>query len=124
MRIRNRGSCREYFRKLKILPLQAQYILSFLFLMIQNKNYFKPKTKIHSIITGTKSNLHQPLSHLTTYQGGTYYFGIKVFISLPTQIEDLSYNIKLLKITSESYLYSHFFYTLDEQFNYNGNKNP
>jgi hypothetical protein len=114
MRIRYRDSCRKHFRKLKILPLQSQYILSLLLFVIHNKNYFKPNSKIHSISTGTKSNLHQPLSHLTTYQIGTRYYGIKVFISLPTQIEDLSYNIKLFKMTSKSYLYSHSFYTLEE----------
>ena len=37
MGIRNRDSCREYFRKLKILPLHSQYILSLsLFLFATN----------------------------------------------------------------------------------------
>jgi hypothetical protein len=28
--VRNRDSCREYFKRLKILPLQSQYLLSLL----------------------------------------------------------------------------------------------
>jgi len=45
---------------------------------------------------------------------GTYYFGIKVFNSLPTQIKDLSYNIILFKLPLKSYLYFHSYYTLEE----------
>ena len=37
----SRDSCREYFKKLKILPLQSQYILSLLLFVISNRNYFK-----------------------------------------------------------------------------------
>jgi len=79
---------------------------------------------MHSINTRTKPNLHQSLSYLTTYQKGTYYIRIKVLNSLPTQIKDFSYNIKLFKLTLKSYLYSHSFYTLEEYFNYNKNQNP
>jgi hypothetical protein len=68
MGIRNRDSCRKHFRKLKILPLQSQNLLSLSLFVIQNKNYFKLNSEIHIISTKTKSNLHQLLSQLTTYQ--------------------------------------------------------
>ena len=74
MGIRNRDSFRENFRQLKILPLQFQYILSLSGFVIYNKNYLKLNTKIHNINTITKSNLYQPLPHLTTYQKETYFF--------------------------------------------------
>jgi hypothetical protein len=51
---------------------------------------FKENSDIHNI-TGdarTKSNSHQPLANLSTYQEGAYHYGIKVFNSLPTQIKD------------------------------------
>jgi hypothetical protein len=70
--MRDRDSCREHFRKLKILPLKSQYTLSLTLFVINNKNYFKVNSEIHNINTRTKSNLHQPLSHLSTYQKGTY----------------------------------------------------
>jgi len=82
--------------------------------VIHNKNYFKLNPDIHGNSTTTKSNLHQPLSHLITYQKGTYYLGIKVFNTLPTQIQYLSYNIILFKLTFESYLYFHSYYTSEE----------
>ena len=59
------------------LPLQSQYILSLSLFVINNKN-FKVNSETHDINRRTKSNLHQPLPHLSTYQKGTYYFGIKV----------------------------------------------
>jgi len=74
---------------------------------------------VHNINTRTKSNLHQPLANLTTYQKGAYYYGIKVFNSLPSQIKDLSANRTQFRGALESFLYSHSFYTLDEYFNYN-----
>jgi hypothetical protein len=39
--IRGRDSCREHFKKLKILPLQSQYILSLLLFVVENGDYFK-----------------------------------------------------------------------------------
>ena len=113
-----RDSYREHFRKLKILPLKSQYILSLSLFVINNKNYFKVNSEIHNINTRTKANFNQPLSHLSTYQKGTYYFGIKVLNSLPAQIKDLSHNTKQFGSALESFLYFHSFYTLDEYFNY------
>ena len=55
---RSRDSCREYFKKLKILPLQSQYMLSLLLFVISDRNYFKENSDIHNIDTRTKSNLH------------------------------------------------------------------
>jgi hypothetical protein len=119
--ITDRDSSRELFRKLTILPLKSEYILSLSLFVINNKNYFKVNSEIHNINTRTKSNLHQQLSHLSTYLKGTYYFGIEVFNSLPAQIKDLSHNTKQFRSAFKSFLYFHSFYPLDEYFNYNTN---
>jgi len=117
--LRNRDSCTEHFKKLKILPLQSQYILSLPLFMDSNRSYFKENSNIHNINTRTKSNLHQPLADSTTYQKGAYCYGIKVFSSLPSQIKDLSTNRNKFRCALESFLYCHSFYTLDEYFSYN-----
>jgi len=39
--IRNRDSCREYFIRLKILPLQSQYLLSLLLFVAENVVCFR-----------------------------------------------------------------------------------
>jgi hypothetical protein len=48
---RSRVSCRELFKKLKILPLPSQYIFSLLLLVIKNRDLFKSNSEIHSINT-------------------------------------------------------------------------
>jgi hypothetical protein len=119
MGLRRRDSCREHFKKLKILPLQSQYILSLLLLVVGNRSCFKENSDIHNINTRTKSNLHQPLANSSTYQKGAYYYGIKVFNSLPSQIKALSAYRNQFRCALERFLYSHSFYTLDEYFSYN-----
>ena len=68
--IRNRDSCREYFKRLKILPLQSQYLLSLLLFVADNGDYFKANSEIHDFKTKNKFNLHPPSSKLTVYQRG------------------------------------------------------
>jgi len=85
--IRDRDSCGEHFKKLKILPLQSQYILSLLLFVVDNGDYFKVNSEIHNINTRNKLNLHLPISNLSVYQEGTHYSGMKVFNSLPPQIK-------------------------------------
>jgi len=84
----NRDSCKEYFKKLKILPLQSQY-LSLLSFVARNTDYFSFSTEIHSFNTKNKCNLHLPSSKLTIFQKGPYYSGIKAFNNLPTNIKSL-----------------------------------
>jgi hypothetical protein len=65
MGCREEVSCRNLFRKLKILPLISQYIHSLMMFIIKNKNQFTVNSAIHNIITGQHKNLHQPTSNLT-----------------------------------------------------------
>jgi len=117
--IRGRDSCRKHFKKLKILPLQSQYILSLLLFVVDNGDDFKVNSEIHNINTRNKSNLHLPISNLSVYQKGTYYSGIKVFNSLPSQIKDLSHNRNQFKCALKNFLCFHSFYTSDEYFSCN-----
>jgi len=66
-----------------------------------------------------KTKINEMKYTLLTYQKGAYYYGIKVFNSLPSQIKDLSANKNQFRWALESFLYSHSFYTLDEYFSYN-----
>jgi len=81
---RPRDSCRALFKKLRILPLQSQYILSLLLFIVNNKNHFHVNSEIHGFNTRQNSNLHQPQANLSMYQKGAYYSGINVFNSLPS----------------------------------------
>ena len=117
--IRGRVSCREYFKNLKLLPLQSQYILSLLFFVINNGDYFKLNSEIHNTNIRNKLNLHLSISNLSVYQKGTYYTGIRIFNSLPSQIKELCHNRTQFKRALKNFLYFHTFYTLDEYFSSN-----
>jgi hypothetical protein len=51
MGCRSRKSCKDLFKKLKKLPLQSQYILSFLPFAVNNKEKCKLNSEIQSINT-------------------------------------------------------------------------
>jgi hypothetical protein len=95
--IRNKDSCREYFERLKILPLQTQYLLSLLFFVDENIDYFRLNSEIHGFNNTNKSNLHLPPSKLTVFQKGPYYSGIKAFSTLPTYVKNLLQTKKQFK---------------------------
>jgi hypothetical protein len=57
---RSRDSCRNLFKNLNILPLQSQYILSLLLLLICNKDKFKLHFDIYDMNTRQKYNFHLP----------------------------------------------------------------
>jgi hypothetical protein len=92
-----RESCREYFRKLKILPLQSQYIYLLLLFVINNRQHFKINSDIHNINTRNNLDFHYPQSHLSVYQKGAHYTGIKVFNRPPVPINQLSHDSKQFK---------------------------
>jgi hypothetical protein len=115
----NTDSCREYFQRMKILPLQSQYLLSLLLFVADNGDYFKLNSEIHSFNTKNKSNLHPPPSKLTVFQRGPSYSGIKAFNNLPSYVKNLLQTKKQFKRALEEFLYSLSFYTLNEFYNYN-----
>ena len=120
MRIRNRDSCTEYFRRLKISPLQSQYLLSLLLFVAESVDYFRLNSDIHGFNTKNKSNLHITSSKLTVFQRELYCSGIKAFNNLPTRIKNLlQTNKKQFKRALKEFLRSDSFYKSDDFFNYN-----
>jgi hypothetical protein len=117
--IRNRDSCREYFKRLKIMPLQSQYLLSLLLFVADNGDYFKLNSEIHSFNTKNKLNFHPPLSKLTVGQRGPYYSGIKAFNNLPSYVKNLLQTKKHFKQALKEFLHFHSFYCLNEFHTYN-----
>jgi len=62
-----------------------------------NKNQFQMNSEIHNMNTRNNADYYQPLSHLTIYQKGPFYMGIKVHNGLPPEIKKFSHNIKIFK---------------------------
>jgi len=75
----NRVSCRNLFKKLEILMLMSQYVLSLLMFVVQNKKYILTNNESHNIDTRQRNDLHLAQANLTIYQRRAQYLGIKIF---------------------------------------------
>ena len=106
------------FKKLNILPLQSQYILSLLLFVVKNIKEFISNSEVHSTNIRNKSDLHAPSIKLTKYKKAVYYSEIKIFNHLPQNIKNLSWNAKKFKLGPKRFLLMGSFYTLDEYFDW------
>ena len=75
------------FKKLQILPLTSQYMLSLLMFVVQKKNLFTTNNESYNLDTRQRNNLYLPQANLTIYQKGAYYLEIKIFNNLPLEIK-------------------------------------
>jgi len=116
MGYRNTVSCRSLFKRLGILPLISQYILSLLLFVFKNKQFFILNSENHSKGTRQLNNLHHPITNLTIYQKGAHYMGIRIFNNLPPYIKEISNNILKFENCLKRFLHIHSFYSLEEYF--------
>jgi hypothetical protein len=65
--VRRDSSC-DLYKKLQILPLLSQYILSLLVRVNKNRSCFISNSEIHDINTRHNHNLHLPSTNLTLVQ--------------------------------------------------------
>jgi hypothetical protein len=113
LNVGNRVSCCELFKKLNILPLHSQYLLSLLF-VVKNIEEFISNFEVHSINTRHRSDLFLPATKLSKYHKGVYYSGIKIFSHLPQSIKHLSWNAKKFKLALKSFFYwVHFIHSMN-----------
>jgi hypothetical protein len=116
MGCRKNVSCRNLFKKLKVLPLMSQYIFSLMMFVINNKNQFTINSEVHDINSRQHLNLHQPASTLTGCQQQIHYSAVRVYNNLPPHIKKLSDDTKNFKLQLKIFLYLHSFYSLEEYF--------
>ena len=113
MNVDNRVSCRELFKKLNILPVQSQYILSLSLFVVKNIEEFISNSEVQAINARHTSDLYPP--SIKKLQKGVYkYSGIKGFNHLPQNIKNLSWNMKKFKLALKRVLLMGSFYILDE----------
>jgi len=75
-------------KKLNILPLKSKYIFPPSLFAVNIRELYKSNSDIHGINTRHGTDLHPPISALTTFQKGAYYFGFKVFNHPPPSLKD------------------------------------
>jgi hypothetical protein len=63
----NRISCRNLFKKLEILSIPCQYILSLMSFIINNQEFFKTNSSIANMNTKNKYHLQRPNANLSFF---------------------------------------------------------
>ena len=109
-----RSSCRNLCRKLNILPIACQYILYLMLYLVDNQKDFLTNPYVHGLDTSNKNNLHLPIVSLSCVQKGVSYSGIKIFNSLPSNIQSYISDKKLFKSKLYRYLIFQSFYSITE----------
>jgi len=104
MNARNRDSYHHLFKKLEILPIKSQYIFFLLLFIAKNRDLYESNSEIHNIDTRFSLDLHTPAVNLTTFQKGPFYFGIKVFNHLPSNIKNTFHDISQFLSVLKSFL--------------------
>ena len=110
----NRTSCCGLFKKLGILPLCSQYILSLALFVGKNMDDFIINSDIHPHNTRSNTNLHPSLARLTKYQKGADFSGIKFYNCLPIRIKQLSGDVNKFKLALKKFLLAGSFYSIEE----------
>ena len=111
----SRSSCRSLFRKLNILPIACQYILSLMLLIVDNQKDFLTNAYVHGTDTRNKNHLYLRVASLSCVQKGVSLSGIKIFNSLPSNIQSYRNDTKSLKNKLYRYLIIiHSFYSITE----------
>jgi hypothetical protein len=107
-------TCRGLFKKLGILPIPCVCLLSLMTFVVNNFDKFQTNMSVYTINTRRNDHLHLPIKHLSSYQRGVYYSGVKLLNILPSNILALKNDKNQLRVVLRSYLQSHSFYSIDE----------
>jgi len=105
------ASCRGLCRKLEVLLVSCQYILSLMLIIIDNPNNFKTGLETHGVHT---SQLFIPAANLTSVQKGIACSSMKVSNSLPSNILNLKNDRTQFKNELYSHLLNNSFYCVKE----------
>ena len=115
-------SCREVYKKLKIMPFYSLYIYSLLLYVINNKGVFNFNNDVHKYSTRAHGNLHVPIINTARFKKGAYISGIEIYNHLPQSIKNLANDEKSFKLALKRFLDQHSFYSIDEYFQYREDK--
>jgi exonuclease III len=114
MKVNATHSCRDLFKKLDILPVPCVYLLSLMTFVVNNQEKFLTNNSVHSKGTRINNLFHLPVTHLSAYQKGVYYSGIRLFNMLPTHILNKKNDKRLFKSALREFLQSNVFYSINE----------
>jgi len=122
VRIITNTRVREAFKNMEIMTLYSQYIFSLNLFTVKNKNLFTSNREIHKYITRNNTNLHLLTVNITKIYKRPYVTHSKAFNHLPQHIKILANDMKYFKLSLKTFLYHHSFYSMEEYFKYNEDK--
>jgi hypothetical protein len=82
--------------------------------VVNNFDKFQTNNSVHGVNTRNNEHLHRPITHLSSYQRGVYYSGVKLFNSLPINITTVKNVKNQFRAALRSYLLNHSFYSVNE----------
>jgi len=82
-----RSLCRSLFRKLDILPIACLCILSLTLFVVDNQKDFLANAHVHNLDNRNKNHLYLPIASLSCVLNGVSYSVVKIFNSLPSNIQ-------------------------------------
>jgi hypothetical protein len=85
-------------------------------IIVDNKKYFQINLSVHGLNTRNKNQLHFPIANLLCCQRGVSYSFLKIFNSLPNNVENFRNNRVHFKIVLCKYLIYNLFYLHTEFF--------
>ena len=115
VRIKQRESCKPYFKQLGILTMSCIYILEAACFVKKNYDYFEQERTIHEYCTRAKTDLHIPHVKYSVVKKNMYIQMMKIYNAIPSEIKSL--NNKLFKQNLKKYLITNAYYSTEEFFN-------
>jgi hypothetical protein len=109
-----RDSCRNLFKKLDILALSCEYILSLTLFVMDNQNNICSGLEVHGLYIRSRNQLYLPISNLSVFQKGNMFTGIRLFNRLPMTIQSLRKDRISFKNKLFLYLMNNSFYAVAE----------
>lgn len=113
--ILNTDSCKNIFKKYKILSLPSLFIYELCLYIFKNKDRFLYNKNVHAINTRQKHDFHIPFQRLNVTFNSPNSLGLKVYNKLPLDIKESSTFFEFKK-RLKTYLADKCFYRLDEYF--------
>jgi len=79
-----------------------------------NQKYFLTNVYVHGLDTRNKNHLYLPIVSVSCVQNGVSYSGVKIFNSLPSNIQSHRNDRKRFKNKLYRYIITHSFYSVTE----------
>jgi hypothetical protein len=100
----------------------SQFIFPIILFTVNNKHLFTPNNEIHKYETRNNTNVHLPTVNITKFCKGPYILGSEASNHLPHHIKILANVVKSFKSSLKRFLYHHSFYSIEEYYKYNDDK--